>query len=376
MAIPQIILLTNDFPPGYSGGIANFYSSLCKNDTGSGVKVITLSAPLGKDYDRAQDLDVLRVWSPVREGLFSRFLQLGLFFFATIIYLQRKNVAAVWCGHVYLSPIGFVLKRLFGVPYFMVMYGGEEGVYLDSKLKARIFGPLVRNATFLFGCSGYVKELIDTRWKYKGPVYVVNPGVDTEKYYSDESSNSNHGTDAGFSLLTVGTLVKRKGHDKVIEAVASLRSAIPDIKYSIVGTGPEMEELKSLAYGKYGLDEVVEFLGFVDDADMPACYNRADIFIMPSRMTHDTRGTEGFGIVYLEANASGKPVIGGKSGGVSDAVVDGETVESAGLLGITKEGVRVVDSWSMTLRIGLTEESVKELISMFAEKGIVWKESY
>jgi phosphatidylinositol alpha-1,6-mannosyltransferase len=299
--------------------------NMCKNAAGLGIKVITISDRRAKEHDRTQGLDVIRLRSPFKDGLFARFIQLGLFFVAAVYQLRNNNVVAVWCGHVYLSPIGFVLNRLFGIPYFMMMYGGEERVYLNSRLKALVFKPLVRHAAFLCGCSKYVKEQIDKNWEYQGPVHVVHPGVETDKYYPNESNNHDHDVDRGFVLLTVGTLVKRKGHDKVIEALASLREGIPNIKYLIAGSGPELERLEHLAYQDNGLDSIVEFLGFVDDADMPAYYNLADVFIMPSRMTGDSRGTEGFGIVYLEANACGKPVIGGNSGGIPDAVVDGET---------------------------------------------------
>lgn len=92
--------------------------------------------------------------------------------------------------------------------------------------------------------------------------------------------------------------------------------------YLIIGKGEEEERLIELTKD-LGLEEYVKFVGYVETEDMPLYYNNCDVFVMPSK-TIDI-DYEGFGIVYLEANACGKPVIGGKSGGVGDAVIDGVT---------------------------------------------------
>ena len=323
---PKILLLTNDFPPRYSGGISNVHFNLCRNDTRGLVKTIAPACDGAKRFDEEFNLETVRVWAPTRRGVFHRIIQITIFLTAAIIESFRNDVIAIWCGHVYLVPAAYVLKKLKGIPYFMFMYGGEERVYLDEKAKAMVFQHLIGNTRFLLGCSRFVKKEINKNWGYEGPVYVLNPGVDTDRFFPGESHLSDPDDDGGeFSLLTVGTLVERKGHDKVIEALAQIRMEIPNVKYYVVGDGPELESLRHLAYEEYGLGSIVEFLGFVEDSELPRYFNNADVFIMPSRVTPDSRGTEGFGIVYQEANACGKPVIGGNSGGLPDAIVDGVT---------------------------------------------------
>jgi len=321
---PKILLITNDYPPEFSGGISNVYFNLCKNDKYGLLKTIAPNTEAAKRFDKEFNLDTVRVRTPTKGGVLTRIAQLGLFFATAIIESFRNDVVAVWCGHVYLALIGYMMKKLRGIPYFLYFHGGETKAYLDKRSKAWVFKRIISNSAFLFCNSSFTKKQILSSWEYGKPIYVLNPGVDLERYYPIESSTFNRKAEE-FVLLTVGTLVERKGHDKVIEALASLKEEIPGIRYLIVGTGPELERLTHLAYRESGLDSIVDFLGFADDAEMSRYFNSADVFIMPSRMTPDSRGTEGFGIVYLEANACGKPVIGGKSGGVPDAVMDGET---------------------------------------------------
>ena len=123
-------------------------------------------------------------------------------------------------------------------------------------------------------------------------------------------------------IVTVGTLVERKGHDKMLEALSLLDPHACKLNYVIVGDGPNRLRLQSLAL-QLGIDRSVHFTGRVSDAEVAFWLSRCDLFAMPSRDTGGKFGEEGFGIVYLEANAFKKPVLGGDSGGVGDAVCPG-----------------------------------------------------
>ncbi|HED09058.1 MAG TPA: glycosyltransferase family 1 protein [Caldithrix abyssi] len=125
-------------------------------------------------------------------------------------------------------------------------------------------------------------------------------------------------------ILTLARVIRRKGHDYVIRALEPLVKKYAPLRYIICGPGDEafINELRELAR-KLKLEQHVTFTGYVDSAELPVFYNLADVYIMPSREI--AGDTEGFGITYLEANACEKPVIGGASGGVVDAIVDGET---------------------------------------------------
>jgi len=125
-------------------------------------------------------------------------------------------------------------------------------------------------------------------------------------------------------IVTIGRLVERKGHDIVLKAMTQILQQIPDLHYLIVGSGPNEISLKKQV-SNMGLEKYVTFTGRVPDDEIGAYYELCDIFVMISREIPEKGDLEGFGIVYLEANYFGKPVVAGRSGGVEDAVVHNKT---------------------------------------------------
>jgi phosphatidylinositol alpha-1,6-mannosyltransferase len=125
------------------------------------------------------------------------------------------------------------------------------------------------------------------------------------------------------ALLTVGRLVERKGHDKVLEALDFLRDKYSDLIYFVVGGGAFVERLRGMVRA-LELEDRVFFFENVRNEELALFYEAAELFVMPSRELNDG-DVEGFGIVYLEANLFSLPIIGGRSGGVPEAVVHGET---------------------------------------------------
>lgn len=124
-------------------------------------------------------------------------------------------------------------------------------------------------------------------------------------------------------MLTVGRLDLRKGHDMVIRALAALRQERPNVRYVIVGDGQERTRLMSLARN-LGVQDAVLFAGYQPARLLPDYYRLCDVFAMPNRELPDG-DTEGLGLVFLEAGACGKPVIGGRAGGAVEAVAHGRT---------------------------------------------------
>jgi phosphatidylinositol alpha-1,6-mannosyltransferase len=125
-------------------------------------------------------------------------------------------------------------------------------------------------------------------------------------------------------VLTVGRLQRRKGHDHLIRALAGIRKRVPDVLYAIVGDGEELSALQRLARHE-GVADSVQFLGKLDDATMVHCYQQADVFALPNREVEGD--IEGFGIVLLEAQACGRAVVAGMSGGTGETMRVGETGE-------------------------------------------------
>jgi phosphatidylinositol alpha-1,6-mannosyltransferase len=154
-------------------------------------------------------------------------------------------------------------------------------------------------------------------------------------------------------LLSVGRLQRRKGHDIAIQAIATLRTRLPNLRYVIAGDGEERSRLERLA-ADLNVQDRVFFAGIVSDADLPAFYAACDIFLLPNRV--DEGDIEGFGIVFLEAAASGKPVIGGNNGGVPEAVdrdVTGLLVDGADVWAVAAAIADLATSEERRGRMGL-----------------------
>ncbi|EDY52517.1 glycosyl transferase, partial [Streptomyces clavuligerus] len=124
--------------------------------------------------------------------------------------------------------------------------------------------------------------------------------------------------------VCVSRLVPRKGQDTLIRALPAILAKVPDTVLLIVGGGPYEKELRALA-DNTGVAASVRFTGAVPWAELPAHYGAGDVFAMPCRTRRGGLDVEGLGIVYLEASATGLPVVAGDSGGAPDAVLDGET---------------------------------------------------
>jgi phosphatidylinositol alpha-1,6-mannosyltransferase len=157
-------------------------------------------------------------------------------------------------------------------------------------------------------------------------IALTYPTVDEERFHPsplDEELRRSVGVTGDKKLiLSVGRLMRRKGFDNVIRSLPMLLEKGLDIEYALIGIGEELTYLKELA-SEFNVTERVHFLGHVSYEDLPRWYHACDLFVMPNR---DIGGdSEGFGLVFLEAAASGKPAIAGKAGGTGSAVIDNET---------------------------------------------------
>jgi phosphatidylinositol alpha-1,6-mannosyltransferase len=124
-------------------------------------------------------------------------------------------------------------------------------------------------------------------------------------------------------ILTVARVVPHKGQDMGIRAVAALRQDFPELRYIVVGEGPDEQRLRALAK-ELGVSDTVGFVGAMRDDELPEAYATSTIYLGASRVVSDI-DAEGFGISFVEAAASGIPSVAGDSGGVRSAVRDGET---------------------------------------------------
>jgi phosphatidylinositol alpha-1,6-mannosyltransferase len=236
-------------------------------------------------------------------------------------------VTGVHCGRVLPEGFSAFLAQAAGARPYACWVHGEELNYIDSSRELRHLARMVFSRTrAVFANSGNTAALLLQRGVRSHLIHVIRPGVDTERFRpSIEGSDVLRRRLAGDAMLvclSVGRLQRRKGHDLVLQAIAGLGSRREELRYVIVGDGEERARLEAMTH-QLGLDAVVRFQGSVASDELPLYYAASDLFLLPNRV--EARDFEGFGIVFLEAAASGVPVIAGRTGGVPEAVLDGHS---------------------------------------------------
>lgn len=326
----KVLLLCYAFPPAV-GGIQRFLSGLSIAYPSQRLVVLAPSMQDASDFDREQSCQVARYPSlsagsklPTKlAGL----LDLPLVLLHATIIAIRENITHICVGEVNLMLLlpASLLRWLFGLKLYLFGYGSDF-LHVTSPWLRLVLATIIRSADGAMTDSKYAGiRLIEFSDISPDKVYVVNPGIDNEWLNKARLvKEANNKKAPHKTLLTVGRLVARKGHDMVLRALPTVLQDFPDLRYKIVGDGPYLSTLLQLTK-ELQIQESVDFIGKVSDDELMSYYNDCDLFIMPSREASDGSDIEGFGIVFLEANLFGKPVIGGASGGISDAIVHGHT---------------------------------------------------
>jgi len=226
-----------------------------------------------------------------------------------------RRPRVIQAGHIYLAPLAWLIARRLGLPFVVYAYGQEvwragRGMGMKS-LDALLRGKALRAASAVLVPGGFTAALL-ADWQVSGTRIVRVPYGAEPRPASDAPS--------GNTLLSVARLIPRKGIDTVIQALPGLPA---DVEYRVVGSGPDDARLRGLARAA-GVADRVRFLGRVDERALADEYRRCTVFVLPARRTLDG-DLEGYGLVYFEAAAWGRPVVAGRSGGEVDAVVDGQT---------------------------------------------------
>jgi len=320
------------FPPMHGGSGRWFWEVYSRLDHDKYI-VLAGSAEGDKEFDQNSALTIERMpflyksWSDW--GLTSI---KGLKFYAklfidTLKIVNKHSIEAIHCGRC--IPEGFVaylIKKIKGTSYYCYIHGEDVENAATSRSLSWVVSRALKNADLLICNSENSKKLLLAHWNVKeANVQVIHPGVDTKKFVPAATNldirNKLNWHDRPV-LLTVSRLEERKGHDMLIRALVDIKQRIPNVLYAIIGGGPQEELLKSLV-AKLKLEENVLFMSEISDQAMIECYQQCDIFVLPNRDIG--RNIEGFGIVMLEAQSCGIPVIGGDSGGTPETIDEGNT---------------------------------------------------
>jgi phosphatidylinositol alpha-1,6-mannosyltransferase len=220
-----------------------------------------------------------------------------------------------------LGRLGAGVRRETSKPYTVVAHGSGE-ILVPARLPfaRRALRDVLQKADLVFPVSSFTQEAVRRVTGGTARTHVLHPSVDIDRFSLEVSGapmRTRHALGGRFVVLFVSRLVKRKGGDILVRALAAFRDCVA----VIVGDGPERKSLERLAHEMEVADRVI-FTGAVGDDELPSYYAGADVFCMPCTSRYGGLDTEGFGIVYLEAQASGLPCIAGRCGGSAEAVED------------------------------------------------------
>lgn len=318
-----LLMITTEFLP-VTGGIGKYSFQLARNLaslSSQKMLVLTTGTKGAKEFDRHQQFTIYRAG-----GDRLRYLKIVPLFLKLLTIRRDFNIQHILAtSWIYAGILGWLSNRLWGLHYSLFAYGLEVTKYKGIPFIERLMRAVLNRSSLIFAISHYTKARLEEFGVDGKKVKVVYGGVDPEFFRPGLASSQlkeKYSLENKKVIVTVGRLVKRKGHDLVIEALSLLLKEVPDLVYLIVGDGPERPRLKSLVE-RLKLNSNVRFATKVEDEALPYYYNLCQLMIMVNKKIG--RDVEGFGLVFLEASACGKPVIGGRNGGVVDAVIDGQT---------------------------------------------------
>ena len=239
--------------------------------------------------------------------------------------MLRDSPAIIHAGDLYPpGVIAMTLKKMLGVPYIIYCHSEELTSTDGYRYQPRVRNQIYLNSDAVVAASKFAKQNLLRVGVPEERIHIISPGVNLARLQctqSQEELRERYGMKGKLVLLTVGRLISRKGHQLVLRALDKVRSQVPNAHYIIVGKGPEEARLRQTVQ-EMGLGEHVTFQGLAQEQALADYYNLCDVMVMPNRQ--EANGdVEGFGMVFLEANAVGKPVVGGRSGGAVEAIADG-----------------------------------------------------
>lgn len=323
---PRLLVITELFLPT-KGGTAVWFDAAYRRLGGKAIHIVTADVPGADEVDRDHPNSIHRVTLKRRAWLRPESLAMYLQLFATGLgIVLRHRIDAVHAGRV--LPEGLVawaLARIVRKPVVIYAHGEEIMTWRQAgKFKAMRFA--YRHADRVIANSDFTRDELVKLGVKPERISLIFPGADTERFrpgLGGDHLRAAIGVAPGQKLvLSVGRLSRRKGFDRVIEALPRLLEQGIDVHYALIGIGEDFDYLGELA-ARMGVTDRVHLLGHVSVGDLPLWYNACDVFAMPNREIDGD--TEGFGMVFVEAAACGKPCVAGRDGGTGSAVEDGVT---------------------------------------------------
>ncbi|HEY1704050.1 MAG TPA: glycosyltransferase family 4 protein [Trebonia sp.] len=318
----RTLIVTNDFPPR-QGGIQSFIYSLALRLPSDRFTVYAPRWEGAPEFDRAQPFEVVRHPTSVmipEPSVIKR---------ATAIARDRQAEAVIFGA---AAPLGLTAPwlRKTGVERAIGITHGHEAGWAALPGARSLLHRIGEETDVVTYLGEYFRVRVSRALSPRAAARMLRlaPGVDAGRFRPDAAAGhtirERHGLTGRPVVVCVSRLVPRKGQDLLIRAWPEVHKRVPDAALLIVGAGSYGAKLHHIAE-RLGVTPHVRFTGPVPGDELPAHYAAGDVFAMPCRTRRQGLDVEGLGIVYLEASATGLPVVGGDSGGAPDAIEEGET---------------------------------------------------
>ncbi|MFF0424539.1 glycosyltransferase family 4 protein [Streptomyces sp. NPDC004520] len=324
----KTLIVTNDFPPR-PGGIQAFLHNMALRLDPDRIVVYASTWKRSREgIEATAAFDAEQPFTVVRDRT-TMLLPTPRATARATALLREHGCESVWFGAA--APLGLMAPALrrAGAKRLVATTHGHEAGWAQLPAARQLLRRIGEGTDTITYLGEYTHSRIATALTpaAAGRMVQLPPGVD-EKTFHPDSGGDEVRARLGLSdrpvVVCVSRLVPRKGQDTLIRAMPAILRRVPDAVLLVVGGGPYEKDLHRLA-AETGVAGSVRFTGAVPWSELPAHYGAGDVFAMPCRTRRGGLDVEGLGIVYLEASATGLPVVAGDSGGAPDAVLDGET---------------------------------------------------
>lgn len=316
----RTLLITNDFPPR-PGGIQQFVHNLAVRRPPGSLIVYASTWAGAEKFDADQPFEVVRESTGMllpTPAVARRAAELA----------RAHDCDSVWFGAA--APLGLLadgLRRRTGITRAVGITHGHEIGWAALPGARQLLRRIARGNDTLTYLGDYQRVRLDRALHGLTELRQLAPGVDVDAFHpgvDGSAVRARHGLTDRPVIVCVSRLVPRKGQDMLIRALPEVRRRVPGAALLIGSGGPDRSRLEKLTR-ECGVERDVIFTGSVPWEELPTLFAAGDVYAMPCRTRAAGLDVEGLGIVYLEASATGLPVIGGDSGGAPDAVREGET---------------------------------------------------
>ena len=341
MSPRKILLVTNDLGPR-AGGIETFILGLLDQLDGRQVVIYTASQKGSAEFDLAL---TAKTGALIIRDKSSVLLPSPWVNRRVRAVMQNYQCETIWFGAAMpLAWMSSLLKRA-GAKHIVAITHGHEVWWAKLPPFREIFARGTKAIDVLTYLGEFTRQAISPIVKKNCAMVQIAPGISINHFtpgVKSEKLIKELKLEEKQVLISVGRLVHRKGQDKLLEALPQILLKHPDLVLVFVGVGPRKKKLDELI-NKHDLSEYVRFVGRVTYDKLPEYFRLGDLFVMPSRSRLAGLEVEGLGIVYLEASASGLPVLAGASGGAPDAVLPGKTGEVVDGTSVEKISAAIVE---------------------------------